>query len=250
MSNGSFESGYASWTATGNQEVSTDGTAGGTDGTHFVWFNAGQRAPNGVLSQSFATAAGTSYTLTFDLGTFSFVNRNEQRIQVLVKGTATLLNQSLSVFASGTGARYAAQSLTFVADSSATTLTFTDVSPTTTDVDMLLDHVQVSSQTGLAAASSSSQPNLRLATIQRSLAPESAALTLSLTGSGVLIEASVLPGQPYRVDRSADLLTWTTLRDVIADEDGVLMIEDDDTSGSDMFFYRVVAAAPEPGLSR
>ena len=117
LTNGSFESGYTGWTAAGNQEISTDASVGGTNRQAFVWFNAGQRTPNGVFSQTFATSAGQAYTLAFDLGAFSFVNRNEQRLQVLVKGTGTLLSQTLSVFAPGTGRRYVAQNLTFTADS-------------------------------------------------------------------------------------------------------------------------------------
>ena len=143
LSNGGFESGYLSWTATGNQEVSTDSSVGATEGTHFVWFNARQGAPNAVLSQSFATTAGQGYVLALDVGAFSFVNLNEQRLRVALQGSGALASQTLSVFAPGNGTRWTAKTVSFVADSATTTLTLTDVSPTTQDVDLLLDNVRL-----------------------------------------------------------------------------------------------------------
>src|SRR5205085_4473616 len=68
FANGSFESDYANWSATGNQFISTSAT---TDGAKSVTFNAGQTTPNGVLTQTFGTAKGESYSLTFDVGAFS-----------------------------------------------------------------------------------------------------------------------------------------------------------------------------------
>ncbi len=61
LTNGSFEQDYTGWTATGNMDIQTSSAA---DGVKAVRFNSGQRTPNGVLSQSFATTAGQSYTLT------------------------------------------------------------------------------------------------------------------------------------------------------------------------------------------
>ena len=86
LTNGSFESGYTGWTAAGNQEISTDASVGGTAGSAFVWFNAGQRTPNGVFSQTFATTVGQAYVLALDVGAFSLVNVNEQRLKVALTG--------------------------------------------------------------------------------------------------------------------------------------------------------------------
>jgi hypothetical protein len=142
LSNGSFESGYTSWVASGNQRVCS-GTS--TDGSYAVQFNYGQLAPNGILTRNLSTIAGKQYTLTFDLGAFSIVNRNEQRLQVTAQGgTTTLASAVKSIFAPGNGTKWAPQSFVFTANSSTTTLTLRDVSPSTDAVDLYLDNVRLS----------------------------------------------------------------------------------------------------------
>lgn len=142
--NGSFEYGSAAWTFSNSSvSTSTNMSYGVTDGTQLVHFNFAQQQPTGVLSQSFATTAGEAYVLAFDVGATSVLTQNEQRMQVTVQGaTSPLLSQSISVFAAKGGA-YQPQTFTFVADSSTTTLVFQDTSPTTINVDLLLDHVRV-----------------------------------------------------------------------------------------------------------
>ena len=145
FTNGSFESDYTGWTThTGNQLVLvavSPYTA--TNGVKAVRFNGGQATPNGVLSQSFDTTVGQAYTLAFDAGAMSMVNQNEQRVLVTVQGIGSLLSQTVSVFAPGNGTRYVARSFPFVADSTTTTLTFQDTSPTTTSIDLLVDNARV-----------------------------------------------------------------------------------------------------------
>jgi N,N-dimethylformamidase beta subunit-like protein/uncharacterized protein DUF642 len=148
ISNGSFEQGYANWTATGNQRLAipTQNPSPPTisDGVNAVIFNDNQQPANGVLTQTFATVSGTSYTLFFDMAASGFQTISEQRFQVSVQGNGTsLLNQTASVFGQGTGTWWTTKSFTFTANSSSTTVTFTDVSPTTTNVDLLLDNVRV-----------------------------------------------------------------------------------------------------------
>ena len=138
--NGSFESGLTGWTATGNLRI-TSTTA--TDGIKAVQKNFAQLPPNGVLTQSFATTAGQTYGLSFDLGTSAYQSTAEQRLQVTVQGNNVLRSETVSIFAQGTGTWYAPQSFTFVADSATTILTFEDVSPTTANIDLLLDYVRV-----------------------------------------------------------------------------------------------------------
>ena len=200
LANGSFESGYTGWTAAGNQEISTDASVGGTAGSAFVWFNAGQRTPNGVLSQIFATTAGQGYLLALDVGAFSLVNLNEQRLKVALTGNSLLASQTLSVFAPGNGARYVAKSVSFVADSASTTLTLTDVSPTTDSVDLLLDNVRLS----LSSSRGRRLPRSRRA---RRSAPGAAprltswpaARTWRINGG---LTAAILPGPPPAAIRS------------------------------------------------
>jgi Ig-like domain-containing protein/immunoglobulin I-set domain protein/uncharacterized protein DUF642 len=146
--NGGFEADYASWTATGNQGVYANGTNGLTvkDGSKAVVFNSGQSTPNGVLSQTFNVTAGATYTLSFDLGAYSTTNKGTQKVKVTVQGKALVLSQTPSVSAQGKGARWATQTYTFVADSNMVTLTFQDVSGTSTNVDMLLDNVKATAR--------------------------------------------------------------------------------------------------------
>jgi len=150
LTNGSFESGYTGWTPAGNQGLVNGAPFVATDGTQAVVFNAGQQTPNGTLSQSFQTTATTTYSLKFDAGAISTSNHNEQRFQVTVTGNnnSVLLSQSVSVFAPGNGTTYVPQTFSFVADGSAAILTFQDTSPTTQDVDLMLDHVEVTAQPG------------------------------------------------------------------------------------------------------
>ena len=159
FTNGSFESDYAGWTATGNQRVETAGSFyAATDGVKAVAFNGGQKPPDGVLSQSFATTVGQAYTLTFDVGAVSLVNTRQQQLQVTVQGTTQLLSQSVTVAAPGNGTRYVARSFAFVADSPTTTLTFRDTSTTTSSVDLMLDNVRVTAQGGGTAPTITAQP--------------------------------------------------------------------------------------------
>ena len=143
--NGSFEFDYSGWSPTGNQQV-VSSPFQPSDGTKLVAFNAGQKTPNGVLTQTFATTIGQAYTLSFDAGAISTSNQNEQRMQVRVQGNSTLVSQSVSVFAPGNGTRYLPKSFSFVADSSTTTLTFQDISTNTSNIDLLLDKVRVTAQ--------------------------------------------------------------------------------------------------------
>ena len=147
LANGSFESNYTGWTATGNQLVPPP-EAGyvASAGVKNVAFNAGQSTPNGVLSQTFMTTPGQAYVLAFDVGALSFVNQDAQWMQVTVQGSGALLDQTMSVVGPGNGTTYVPLSFVFVANSTTTTLTFRDVSLTTTNIDLVLDNVRVTVQ--------------------------------------------------------------------------------------------------------
>jgi hypothetical protein len=94
-----------------------------------------------VLAQTFKVTPGATYTLTFDLGAYSTANQNTQKMQVTVQGKSVLLSKTASVAARAKGAQWASQTATFVADGDTVTLTFQDVSTTSTNIDMLLDNV-------------------------------------------------------------------------------------------------------------
>ena len=149
--NGSFEYGSAAWTFSGpddwNGSVSTNPRYGVTDGSQLAHFNWGQHEPNGGVSQTIVTVPGREYVLSFDVGASSQANRDQQRMRVSVRGATDLLSREVIVHASGTGGRYRRQVLTFVADSTATTVFFQDASRTTMNIDLLLDNVRVTEGT-------------------------------------------------------------------------------------------------------
>ena len=141
--NGSFESDYTGWTRAGNHLIQSAAPYTPTNGSKLLAFNAGQLSPNGVVSQSFATEPGATYQLNFDMGAFGY-NTNTQRLQLGVDGSSPLLAQTLSLAGIGNGkTRWVAQSFSFVANSSKTTLAFRDVSTTGNVIDLVLDNVRV-----------------------------------------------------------------------------------------------------------
>ena len=148
--NGSFEQGFEGWTVAGAADVVSGGFWQASHGTKAVAFNGGQRAPNGSVARTFATTKGATYTVTFDVGAISGVNRDEQRLQVTAQGKATapLVSQVASVKAPGNGTTYASQRVTFVADGDTATLTFRDVSAVTMNVDLMLDNIVITSSSG------------------------------------------------------------------------------------------------------
>ena len=79
----------------------------------------------------------------------------------------------------GTGQSYTARSFTFTADSALTTLTFRDVSPTTTDVDSCLDFVRIR-PTVAAVASAPSTPSTQVALANALPVPAPVGLPASL----------------------------------------------------------------------
>lgn len=146
FSNGSFESGYTGWTTSGNQLIASGSLYAPTDGTDVVLFNSGNSTPNAVLSQTFATTTGQTYTVQLDVGVRAF-NKNQQRLQITVQGASTRVNQTVSVTGVGSGtARWTAASYVFTADSSSTTLTLRDTSATTNSIDLMVDNIRVTAQ--------------------------------------------------------------------------------------------------------
>ncbi|MEO8614262.1 MAG: DUF642 domain-containing protein, partial [Luteolibacter sp.] len=146
QTNGSFESDFSGWTTVGNMEIKTSPSYLPTDGAKLVAFNTGQSPPNGILSQTFSTTVGQTYQLTFDAGVFGF-STSDQRLNVSVAGSGNLLSQIVTVTGLGGGAtRWVPQNFAFVANSAATTLTFTDVSTTSNNLDLVLDNVRLTPQ--------------------------------------------------------------------------------------------------------
>jgi large repetitive protein len=164
--NGSFEDGTmpnaTHWTpvsnrgsgsGTNNYEVKTTPTP--TNGSRLVGFNTGSFPPNGVIRQTFATTPGRSYELRFDLGIHNFVNNASRTMVMRVKltGSSELVNVTRSVAVTGTTAgvlfwKAGGETLSFVPNSTSTTLEFTDVTSNTgsqlaSATDLLLDNVRI-----------------------------------------------------------------------------------------------------------
>lgn len=108
-------------------------------GSYIAVFNAGNSAPNGVMSQSFATVIGQEYTLTFDYGVNGGATQSitasvtDSNSVVLGTDVATADTTDLNQF-----------SLTFTADTTTSTLSFADnpANPTY-DTDGGLSYVSV-----------------------------------------------------------------------------------------------------------
>jgi hypothetical protein len=181
LDNGSFENGVSEWTSSGNIEaIATSSRYPATDGNRLLTFNSGQSTANGTLTQKLSTTAGVSYTLSFDLGVFSF-NKNEQRLSVTATGSKTLLSQVAKLSGKGGGNTvWKKFTYTFVANSSTTTITLKDVSTTTKDLDMLLDNVRITS-----SSSSSPAPAPAPAPVPAPEAPKSLGFTNGSFENGV-----------------------------------------------------------------
>ena len=103
--NGSFESEYVGWTATGNHYVEDEVPDQVTDGANMPNFNGGDLAANGVLSQTFPTVIGGIYTMAFDVGTRSTV-ASAQKLGVRVRGSGNntnLVSDTVTLTVSTTG---------------------------------------------------------------------------------------------------------------------------------------------------
>jgi hypothetical protein len=158
LTNGDLEQGAAGWSMTGNADDTGHSGAGfykgggsvAQNGTRAVVFNNGSTAGTGRVWQSFATTAGTSYTLTFDYGTTS----------IFPQGLGWGVFGASSLFALAGGAVVDTNwsglldtySFNFVADSALTTLLFSDfITNFSLGTDGLLDNVRVTSNAQPAA---------------------------------------------------------------------------------------------------
>lgn len=160
--NGSFEESSGAptdWNPTGNLSVIS--SQGETDGVNALAFSFGNLSSNGVISQSFATAPGTTYMLNFDFGKYS-INQPLQfaRLDVDVFsgigfGGMQLLDQTVADGTPGSGdadstdsaALYSMFEFSFLADGNNSTLRFSDVSDAQVSgggFDAMLDNVRVS----------------------------------------------------------------------------------------------------------
>ncbi|MEO5914223.1 MAG: Ig-like domain-containing protein [Luteolibacter sp.] len=197
LSNGSFESNYSGWITTGNQSIETASPYVATDGGKLVVFNSRDLAPGGMISQSFPTVVGETYTLKFDSGIIAY-NTSMQRLMVNVVGGINQLSQTLTFYGTGAGAnRWQSYTYTFVADTTTTTLSFRDDSPVSGSIDLLLDNVSVT-----GPKKSDAIPIVAESANTPSLAGRPGAMTVGMT---------VVKTGSYVLERSTDLIHWEVL---------------------------------------
>ena len=141
--NGDFETGSFSsdWTTTGIVAVQATPYFGFDVGYghYFAVFNAGTDAtPNGVLSQTISTVAGTNYVLVFDYGAGG---AGQSITASALTGTGQMLATE-SVFRNSPALQ--AFTLNFAATSNSTTIRFTDnPANNTVNADGGIDNVSV-----------------------------------------------------------------------------------------------------------
>src|SRR5438270_10849822 len=163
FSNGGFESpalaagggqvlhggstGITGWTVggTGGPVSFQNGTVGGVsplDGHQHILFNAGDTSPGTTIFQTFSTVVGQIYTVSFTVGrVFPGTGTVSLHAEVAASGGAVL--GSVNAVAPSSVGYGSAQTLTFTATTSSSTVTFKDTSSATVAVDVLLDNVSV-----------------------------------------------------------------------------------------------------------
>lgn len=159
IQNGSFENGFTGWDALGNLEVLTGdfGFSSPSDGFSNVSFNGGNLEPNAVLFQTFSTVPGSSYILSFDFAKGESLFNPEPGDAVLgidIEGNSLLESTAVGdTFATipFTPDQYVNFQLPFTADSTNTTLSFSDfsgglINPGALNFDALLDNIIVSTE--------------------------------------------------------------------------------------------------------
>jgi len=141
--NGNFATGdFTGWSYSGEVGVTT--LEGNGSGGYNALFNSGNAAPNGVISQSFATVPGVQYTLQFQYGTFANTSLPGQTLEVQVNGTSAVLSTNATSPTASDPTTSAQFNFNFTANSASATVVFTDAPTNTTlNEDGVLDNVQV-----------------------------------------------------------------------------------------------------------
>lgn len=237
VTNGSFEAGLEGWTGTGNLAIQGPPTYQLTDGTKLVVFNGANQAPNGTLSQTFATTAGQNYRLTFDAGTFAY-NADPQVMQVTVTGVGNLLTRTINLNGAGAGiTRWTPQTFTFVANSTTSTVMFQDRSSTSAAIDLLLDKVRVTEVANI--------PNVAPSAVADSFSTAQG-VALTVPAPGVLTNDS----DPESAPLTAVLETPTANGTTVLNPDGsFIYTPTGNFVGQDSFTYRARDATLGSGIT-
>lgn len=150
--NGNFESGpYNARGAVTGWDVSSNGhiavlTQGATSSSHSVALSEGGDSQGNVLYQSFATVIGQVYTLDFDAGIYGQPT-SRLRLRAQIFGRATVLDQTMTPPSASTfdpnSVLFQHYHLTFTANSTTSTLQFSDIGFGNSTADTVLDTVSI-----------------------------------------------------------------------------------------------------------
>jgi hypothetical protein len=153
VTNGDFETGpyfvrgaIPGWTISGTGNISANSGEGYTDGSHVAALDEGGSSQGNILSQTITTVPGQAYIFEFDGGVFGSPPTSLQlRLQAL--GNTSLLDETVAppVFGSSNPDQTEFHHFfrMFTADSTSTTIRFTDIGTSNAFSDVVIDAVSV-----------------------------------------------------------------------------------------------------------
>ena len=134
------------WMVSGSGFVHT-AMQGATSGSYSAALSIGSDSEGNILSQSFATPIGQAYTVEFDAGVYGIRTGAPLKLDVQALGNTTLLDRTITPPDAGTyipdEVAFQHYVFTFTADSTTSTLRFTDIGLGNADADVVIDTVSV-----------------------------------------------------------------------------------------------------------
>lgn len=155
INNGTFDTDLSGWTTTGTLESVSGIVRSSENGSS--------------LSQAITTVPGQTYIVKFDF--YDASSSKEQSLQVDIDGSTSLLSEEVTSSVSNN--TFTSYAYTFVADSTSSTVTFTDTSDTKSGVRAYLDNTIIAQTTTIGGTLSYTEnqvpialyPNLEIADI-------------------------------------------------------------------------------------
>lgn len=233
IANGGFESGLGGWLSSGNVKLAQGPPYLPSEGIQLLAFNGGNQTPNGVVSQALATQVGQTYQLSFDIGVLAF-NTTTQSLGVSIVGNAIISSQKYNLKTiKGKTILWKSESLSFIANSKTTTLTFSDRSSTSHSIDLLLDNIRI-----VSTIPSLTVTPPATSSIGRIPFSTGAKLTVQSGHNIIRIDAN-LPGH-YFLERSPDLLVWARIDEVLLEGPaGIEFVDESASPISVSHYYRI-----------
>jgi hypothetical protein len=165
---------------------------------------------------------GVSYRVSYDAGTVSYKNFQQILRMEIMGNTLRGQRQDTLVGNSSQVAEWRSFSQTFIADSNSTTISFSDLSPTTGSIDLLQDNVVLAALSPVEFA----LPEVPVPLIRIEKLPVGCRLILTAQAAGT-----------YLVEWSDDLLDWKTLEQRVVTAPGEVEFTDPSATAT-LRFYR------------